>query len=260
MTSQQNDWDTNNKSIQWDDFNAIAYQKHWFGGKLETEDKWSMLALATRLREQVPLDSIEHAVDIGTGSSFVLPLAIAPYVKHLDLIEPGKQNVAYLQATLKNKEKLERDWQQTIQCLQEFDGDIYGNVAELLMERAVVYPNFAQDILEKDKYSALTMGFCAGSNSDNPDETAQFMRIVLDSVKPGSLYAAMHTLNSGPYPDWSTNQGEVDMGKFPSLKASQSWYAKQYKGTGIELHKSPMTQMRPDYDGTLLALGFTTEN
>lgn len=260
MKSQQDDWDSNNKNIPWDEFDAEAYQNHYFGGRLEAEDKWSMLALATRLKEQVQLDSIKRAVDVGTGSSLVLPLAIAPYVEQLDLVEPGKQNVTYLRAALKSKKKLEHDWKQTIQCLQEFDSDIYGNVADLLIGRAKVYPNFAQDILEKDKYSALTMGFCAGSNSDDHDETAKFMRIVLDSVKPGSLYAAMHTLNSGPYPDWSTKEGAINMAKFPSLKANQSWYAKQYEGTGIQLHKSPMTQMRPDYDGTLLALGFTAEN
>lgn len=260
MTGQQDDWDSNNRSIQWDNFDADAYQKHYFGGRLEAEDEWSMLALATRLKEQLTPDSIEHAVDVGTGPSLVLPLAIAPYVKQLDLIEPGKQNVEYLKATLKDRKKMEHDWKLTIQCLQEFDSDIYGNVAELLIERATVHPNFAQDVLEKEKYSALTMGFCAGSNTDDHDETAKFMQIVLSSVKPGSLYAAMHTLNSGPYPDWSTEQGHVDMAKFPSLKTSHSWYAEQYKDTGIELYKSPMTQMRPNYDGTLLALGFTTQN
>jgi hypothetical protein len=46
------------------------------------------------------------------------------------------------------------------------------------------------------------------------------------------------------------------MAKFPSLKVGYDWYANKYRDTGIELHRSPMTEMRPGYEGTLLALGF----
>lgn len=253
---RHDNWDSNNRQIRWDDFDGRSYQKHYFGGRLEAEDGWAMLALASTLRKRVKPSEIKKSADVGTGSSLVLPLAIAPYVEHIDLIEAGVQNVEYLADTLANRRKMEEDWGPTIQYLQEFDSTVYGSVIEDLMNRAEVHHGFAQDVLEEGAYEGLTMGFCAGSNSDKPDETARFMDIVLGSVKPGSIYAATHTLNSEPYPDWSTKEGNIDMAKFPSLKVGYDWYANRYKDTGIELHTSPMTEMRPGYDGTLLALGF----
>lgn len=253
---RHNNWDSTNKQIRWDDFDGESYQEHYFGGRLEAEDGWAMLALASTLRSRVKPGEIKRSADIGTGSSLVLPLAIAPYVDHIDLIEPGKQNVGYLTSALTSRQKMEDDWGPTIQRLQVFDGAVYGNVIDNLIDKAEVHHGFAQDILEEETYEGLTMGFCAGSNSDKAEETARFIDIVLGSGKPGAIYAATHTLNSEPYPDWSTKQGDVDMAKFPSLKVGYDWYADRYKGTGIELHRSPMTEMRPGYDGTLLALGF----
>lgn len=257
MKIRHDNWDSNNRQIRWDDFDGKSYQEHYFGGRLEAEDGWAMIALATKLRSGVRIGDIEKAADVGTGSSLVFPLAMAPYVKHIDLIETGRQNVGYLVSTLANRQKMEADWGPTVQRLLEFDRNIYGNVIDDLIDRAEVQHGFAQDVLEDETYEGLTMGFCAGSNSDKPDETATFMDIVLGSMKPGSIYAATHTLNSDPYPDWSTKQGAVDMAKFPSLKVGYDWYANRYANTGIELYTSPMTEMRPGYDGTLLALGFT---
>jgi hypothetical protein len=253
---RHDNWDSNNRQIRWDDFDGESYQEHYFRGRLEPEDGWAMLALASTLRSKVKPGQIKKSADIGTGSSLVLPLAMAPYVEHIDLIEPGRQNVGYLTSALTSRRKMEEDWGPTIQHLQAFDSTIYRNVIDDLIQRAEVHHRFAQDVLEEETYDGLTMGFCAGSNSDKPDETAKFMDIVLASVKPGSIYAATHTLNSEPYPDWSTKQGDVDMAKFPSLKVGYDWYADRYRATGIELHMSPMTEMRPGYDGTLLALGF----
>ena len=253
---RHDNWDSNNKQIRWDDFDGRAYQDHYFGGRLEPEDGWAMLALAATLRGRLKPGEIKKSADIGTGSSLVLPLAMAPYVEHMDLIEAGRQNVGYLTSTITDRQKMEEDWGPTVQHLQAFDSTVYGNVIEDLMDKAEVHHRFAQDVLEEDTYEGITMGFCAGSNSDKPDETARFMDIILGSGKIGAIYAATHTLNSEPYPDWSTEHGDVDMAKFPSLKVGYDWYANKYRGTGIELHRSPMTEMRPGYEGTLLALGF----
>lgn len=257
QTNHEN-WDYGNKSVPWDKFDGDAYQKHYFGGRVEAEDEWAMLTLAQFLVDHADIDGLEQAVDVGTATSLVLPLAIVPYVMHLDLLDPGRQNVTNLRSVLSDRERLERDWGPTIQRLQEFNPEVYGNVIDKLMERAEVHQCYAQDFLKAQQYDALTMGFCAGSNSESPDETAIFMGIVLGSVKLGAIYAATHTLNSGPYPDWSTKEGAVDMQKFPSPNVDQPWYGQQYAGTGVELRRSPMTEMRPGYEGTLLALGIIT--
>jgi hypothetical protein len=246
-----------NGDVNWDTFNSKTYRDRYFVNELEVEDAWLMMSAAQFYEEEgFQTESIEHAVDVGTGPSFVLPLAAIPYAKSMDLLEPGEQNIRYLHDALNNTDTIYRDWRVTSKQLESLDTPVYFNVLGTLMQRAVIRPGRVQD-LERNEYDGLTMCFCVESVTQSPEECAELLQTTIASVKKGSPYVAGHIEHSQGYPDYTPEEdGPVNMKKFPGADLDISWYEQQYSGTGIRIIRCPIpSSMRPGYSGTLLAMG-----
>lgn len=246
-----------NTDVDWDTFSAGNYRDRYFVNELEIEDAWLMTTASAFYKERGILpESIEHGVDIGTGPSFVLPAAAVPYTRRMDLVEPGQQNVTYLEEALQSEEIMLRDWTATRDKLQSLDPVMYENVLGMLMERAEVRKESVQN-LSANTYDGLTMCFCVESVTQSPEECADLLQTAIGSVRKGSPYVAGHIEHSQGYPDYSPDEtGEVDMKKFPAANLGKTWYEEQYRGTNIRVIRCPIPlAMRPGYTGTLLAIG-----
>ncbi|MGF7228770.1 MAG: hypothetical protein ACQR33_02180 [Candidatus Saccharibacteria bacterium] len=246
-----------NNDVDWDTFNAQTYRERYFT-ELGAEDLWvATETLAFLAEREVTADTLERVADVGTGPSLVLPLAGVAYAKHVELIEPGAQNAAYLRRVLQETQDMYQDWNVIEQQIAADAHALpaHAHAARLLMERAVVRQAKLGD-LAPDTYDMVTSCFCAESATGDVKECSDMIQTMLGSLKKDGIFAVGYIEHSQGYPDYTHEENGINPRKFPAVDIDKQWLERQFRGNNITVSRCPYSQeMRDGYSGVLLAIG-----
>jgi hypothetical protein len=250
-----------NASVNWDDFVPDTYREKYLR-RPGPEDRWVVemaLKHTKTFASQYGHSTIAQAADVGTGPSLLLPMVMAPYVRELDLVEPGRQNAHYLRRAIGNPQLAQADWQEAeayISSRQDAQPE-HASSLRLLAERACVR-QYGLTEVDASSHQLLMTCFCAESATESKAECLDFIHTTVRAVRPGGLFFGAYIEHSRGYPDYDTGttEGSYNARKFPAADLDIVDLEHVFAGSGIAVTACPIsTRMRKGYSRVLIATG-----
>lgn len=148
-------------------------------------------------------DSIERSVEFGAGPNLYPLMLAAAASRHIDAVEAGAANVAYLQRQL--NQAPEASWLPFYTRCRSLNPDLPASLARALSRVLVVHEDVRA--LPPGGYGLASMHFVAEGVTEDFAEFTEFCRRFVRSVVPGGYLVAafmenMPTYRIGPASKW----------------------------------------------------------
>lgn len=252
-----------NDDAPWGDFNPHAYWKRNYAS-IQAADREIVGKVGQFFSEVInPSDFASlDAVDAGTGTNLYPALAMLPFARSITLSDISPANVDWLRDSLADQAE-PWPWQEFWNQLTTVgDGQVYSssiNARDVLWQRA---NPLVESVLElrPRRWDVGTMFFVAESITADRDEFRQAVARFLDSLKPGSPFAAAFMAGSTGYrvddelfPAVSVDRDDIEliMSQMTSRCCLPTWIAKNAQ----DRVRDPRDMNT--YEGMILITGFT---
>jgi hypothetical protein len=184
-------------AADWDSFDSHAYVSQNYGHGILPEDMRIMRFVVAELRNMnIAPNSFRATADIGAGPNLYPGLLLAPYVApsgSLDLVDRSAANLRYLDDAMTNGAP---------DVWLEFERDLrrLGHPTSIrkLRDVAAVRQGSIYD-LPAGQYDAVMCFFVAESITDDPEEFATAVDVLMRSLKPSGLFVTAHMVGSTGY-------------------------------------------------------------
>jgi hypothetical protein len=186
-----------NGDVDWDEFNSSLYFDHNYG-LLRPDDEQIITLVADYFQSRKARDGWrDKAIDVGSGANLYPALTMLPFTSEVTLYERAQSNCVWLR---EQRAKPSESWWQFWSHIAAGRSDYQAikKPFDLLSRRAQVVRGNVFN-LTPAQYDIGTMFFVAESITTRNDEFERATRAFVNSLKPGSPFAAGFMKDSSGY-------------------------------------------------------------
>jgi hypothetical protein len=236
-----------NGDVDWDRFESALYFDHNYG-RLRRDDEQIIDLVADYFQSRKGRDGWrDKAIDVGSGANLYPALTMLPFTSEVTLYERATSNCNWLR---REKARPNDSWQQFWSHIAA-GREAYQAIKQpfdLLSRRAQVVKGNVFN-LPQAQYDIGTMFFVAESITTRDDEFERATRAFVNSLKPGSPFAAAFMKDSSGY-----TVGNVS---FPACSVDETHVTRALAKVAqhVTITTVESNDLREGYGGMIVATG-----